>query len=98
MKKLKTILLLILSILLINCQNSKNFTIEGKIKGNYKGYIYLKYNDTVDSVLVKNNHFNFKGTVPEPTRAVLSPESPYSKKMMSLTSFMLENSNISVSI
>ena len=94
MKSIKIILLVFISIFLINCQNEKSFTIDGKIKGNYKGYVYLKYNSNIDSVIVKNNQFNFKGSVLKPTTAYFYPESPSSNKMMGLASFMIENSKI----
>jgi len=96
MKSIKIILLLFLTILFSNCKNRKNYILNGKINENYNGYIYLKYNDFVDSVLVKNNHFNFKGTVLKPTMASLYPESPFSKRMMGLAPFLLESSNISI--
>jgi len=95
MKYIKLVLIVILSALLINCNNKKQkgFLVNGKIKGNYKGYVYLKYDDTVDSVLVKNNQFNFKGSVLRPSIASFYPESP-SSKMMGIASFMIENSKI----
>jgi len=96
MKHVNIILGLVLSLIFFGCteQKTKGFLVKGKIKGPYKGYVYLKYNDNVDSVIVKNNQFNFKGSVLEPTTASFYPESPSSNKMMGVASFMLENSNI----
>jgi len=81
MKQVNIILGLILSILFFGCttQKTKGFLVKGKIKGPYKGYVYLKYNDNVDSVIVKNNQFNFKGSVLKPTSASFYPESPSSR-------------------
>ncbi len=100
MKISNSLLILILSILFINCKNDKNigFKLKGKIKGDFKEYIYLKYDNKIDSTLVKNNTFLFIGNVKEPLEVSLSPLSPKSKKMMGLASFMLENSEIFVSI
>ena len=56
--KVSSFLLIIsLSILLINCKNDKNigYTIKGEIKGDFKEYIYLKFDNKIDSALVKNN-------------------------------------------
>ena len=100
MKISNSLLILILSILLISFKNDKNigFTLKGEIKGDFKGYIYLKYDNKIDSALVKNNSFLFVGNVKEPREVTLSPSSPKSKKMMGLASFMLENSEIFISI
>jgi thiol-disulfide isomerase/thioredoxin len=96
MKHINIILTLVLSLLFFSCNKpkTKGFLIKGKIKGNYKGYVYLKYNDSVDSVIVKNNQFNFKGSVLRPTTAFFYPKSPASNKMMGIASFMIENSKI----
>jgi len=96
MKYINIILIVVLSALFTNCNNQKQkgFLVNGKIKGNYKGYIYLKYNDNVDSVIVKNNQFNFTGSILKPTTAYFSPESPFSNKMMGMAPFMVENSKI----
>jgi len=96
MKCVNIILGLVLSILFFGCteQKTKGFLVKGKIRGTYKGYVYLKYNDIVDSIIVKNNQFNFKGSVLKPTTAYFYPESPSSDKMMGIAPFILENSNI----
>ena len=100
MKISNSLLILILSILLLSFKNDTNigFTLKGEIKGDFKGYIYLKYDNKIDSTLVKNNSFLFVGSIKEPREVTLSPSSPKSKKMMGLASFMLENSEIFVSI
>ncbi|MDX1830527.1 MAG: TlpA disulfide reductase family protein [Lutibacter sp.] len=99
-KILNSLLILILFILLINCKKNENigFTINGEIKGDFKEYIYLKFDDKIDSALIKNNKFLFNGDVKEPIEVSLYPSSPKSKRMMGLASFMLENSKIFISL
>tara|TARA_R110002073_G_scaffold145532_1_gene297630 strand:+ start:1438 stop:2520 length:1083 start_codon:yes stop_codon:yes gene_type:complete len=99
--KVSSFLLIIsLSILLINCKNDKNigYTIKGEIKGDFKEYIYLKFDNKIDSALVKNNKFSFIGTTKKPIEALFYPSSPKSKKMMGLAPFILENNEIFISL
>ncbi|WP_149304142.1 TlpA disulfide reductase family protein [Pareuzebyella sediminis] len=100
MKALNTFLIIILSFIFSNCKNNENigFLINGEIKGNFNDFIYLKYNDRVDSILVKDGIFNFKGNIQEPLEAFLYPSSPSSKEQMSIAPFMLENSQIFISL
>ena len=100
MQKSKTTLLILLSIFFINCESEQNkrFLINGKIKGDFNNYLYLKYNNNIDSVLVKDSVFSFKGNVKHPLAAYLSPGSPTSKEMMQIASFMLENNEIFISL
>ncbi|PWA05412.1 TlpA disulfide reductase family protein [Flavobacterium psychrotolerans] len=51
--------------------NNEGFILNGNIKGEYTGYIYLFYNNIKDSCLVKENKFHFKGKVPFPCAATL---------------------------
>ncbi len=67
-----------------------------KLKEIITGYIYLKYNDLIDSALVVKNSFTFKGNVPNPTKGILYPGRPSSKENMTLGVFMLENSTINI--
>lgn len=98
MKIKKTYLLGIVIILFINCKKESNgFILNGKIDGDYNGYIYLKYNDLLDSSLVANNSFNFKGKVLYPTKGVLYPGRPSSSDNMTVIALMLENNAINVS-
>ena len=100
MKISNYILIIAISILLINCKKKENigFTIKGQIEGNFKKYIYLKFNDKIDSTLVKNNEFSFIGENENAIEATFYPSSPKSEKMMGLASFMLENSEIYISL
>ena len=65
--KMRKILALLLIISLFSCsvkkEDSNNFTLNGKIKGNYDSYIVLSYGDKRDSVIIKNNTFKFSGTI-----------------------------------
>ncbi|MDG1039346.1 MAG: DUF4369 domain-containing protein [Polaribacter sp.] len=60
MKKIVYILIITLT---FSCTKNDGFTLFGKINGNYSDYIYLNYNSKVDSVLVVNNTFEFKGKI-----------------------------------
>lgn len=96
-KKLLTFGFLV--VLLINCEKVENsFNLKGKIDGDYNGFIYLKYNDKIDSALVLNNMFEFKGGVQYPTTAILFPDNPKLNKRMTVVSFMLENSIIKTTL
>lgn len=53
------------------CQANKNFELSGQTTNNYNGYLYLKYQDKIDSALVENKSFYFKGKVDYPTMALL---------------------------
>lgn len=61
----------------------KPFVIDGTIKGDHKGYVYLQYakgarNYQMDSALVKNGKFSFKGELPHPVSATVFTEKFYS--------------------
>ncbi|UGU16018.1 AhpC/TSA family protein [Sinomicrobium kalidii] len=93
--------LIILLPVLFACQENKEdpgFLITGDISDNYEGYIYLDYNDILDSTLVEDASFRFKGKVSQPLEATLLPGSPTSGESMTVASFMLENSTIDISL
>ncbi|MFZ2906530.1 MAG: TlpA disulfide reductase family protein [Cyclobacteriaceae bacterium] len=71
--------------------DGEGYTIKGTISGDYNGYIYLSYSNTKDSVLVKNNTFEFNGNVDKPIRAWLNLEPPANVAWV-----YLENSRIVV--
>ncbi|SDF15230.1 Thiol-disulfide isomerase or thioredoxin [Pricia antarctica] len=97
MKAKGIILLGMLTVVFFGCKKEDNrFSLNGKIAGNYKGYIFLKYNDVLDSSLVMDNSFTFKGKVAFPTVGVLYPGRPSSTDMMTLGTLMLENSPIDI--
>jgi len=100
MKNTYSLIILILSIFIISCKENKKqeYSIKGEIKGDFKDYIYLKSNNFIDSSLVKNNKFSFIGKVNNPVEAVLLPISPKSKKNSGRAPFMLENSEIFLSV
>lgn len=62
MKSLITVFIIVLFTILKSF-GQNNFTLDGTIKNNYSGYIYLSYEDKIDSCLIKNNHFIFKGKI-----------------------------------
>ena len=100
-KQMKSYLLRsLIIVLVISCNKRKNdsFTLSGKIEGNYDSYIYLKYEDQIDSVLVMDSKFRFTGKTTQPTQSSLSTGSPNSKEQTQLASFMLENSQINVTL
>lgn len=87
----------LLSILFLNCKKEDSgFLLNGRIDGDYKSYIYLEYNDFLDSSLVVNNSFTFKGKVPFPTKGTLYPGRPSTYDNMTVGIFMLENSSINI--
>lgn len=69
------------------CQKNETFQLSGKIKGDYKGFLYLKYNHKIDSAFVKNKSFYFKGKIDFPTEAILVTKNG----IMSGYPFYLEN-------
>src|SRR5690606_705747 len=93
----------ILSILLINLclvsciqAEKESFILKGNIEGDFKSFIYLKYENKIDSVQVTDNKFIFKGSVNHPTEAVLLPISPSLNVSSGVATFMLENSIIKI--
>jgi len=40
-----------------------SFTLDCSLKKNYSGYIFLEYENKLDSCLIVNNHFSFKGSL-----------------------------------
>lgn len=70
------------------------FTLEGGINNNYKGYIFLNYDNKKDSCLVTNNQFYFKGKMPFADVAYFSTGRPSSMDK----DFYLENENIKMDI
>lgn len=79
------------------CQSSQDFfVIDGVIQGDYKGYLYLNYNNKRDSCLIEKNRFHFEGRT--------SNENIYmaffsTKRVAAMDkNFYLENKNISMEI
>jgi len=85
--------------MLLGCvkKESNEFYIQGKITGNPIETVYLQYNNTIYSALVRGNSFSFQGKIESPTEAALFPLHPLSKDPMTLGVFMLESSEISLS-
>ncbi|WP_310991281.1 TlpA disulfide reductase family protein [Aequorivita marina] len=57
---------------LLGCEEKHNgFKLNGKIEGNYSGYLYLEYGEFKDSCLINDKKFHFQGKVDWPTSAFL---------------------------
>ncbi|WP_394746761.1 thioredoxin-like domain-containing protein [Spongiimicrobium salis] len=76
MKFLPTTLSLIMGILIGFSQNTASskstFQLVGTSTTDFSGYVYLHYGNRIDSTLVKNKSFSFKGQVNYPTESFLS--------------------------
>lgn len=68
---MKYIQILILGLLLISCGKDKpnEFSLDVKVNGNYKEYLYLNYDNKKDSSLVTNGRAFFNGSVSYPISA-----------------------------
>jgi len=95
MKKILIPILLIL--LLVGCkpQPKESYTINGTITGEIPNYIYLYNRDKIDSSLVKNGTFNFKGKVDRTSGVYFHIKNNSS---MIDDRFYLENKNIEIEI
>jgi peroxiredoxin len=84
-------------ILLFGCNKFKpnTFVLNGYIKKNYSGYIYLSYNSINDSCLVKNNKFYFKGEIFSTSPAMISTKRRTSAMEKN---FYIEEGEISIDI
>lgn len=100
MRQFPVFWMLIVSFLLIQCEENKptEYIINGKINGDFNHYIYLKNGDQLDSTLVSNGTFQFQGSIDQPRKVFLSPGNPNTKETMGLADFMLENSSIFISL
>jgi len=100
MKNTSTILLIVISLILISCNDDlkKGYSINGQYHGNLSDYIYLRINDKIDSALVVDNTFEFKGTVINPLESTLSPANPNNATNMTVVPFMLENNEIFIQL
>lgn len=71
---MKHIIILLFAILVISCgkANPNKFSLDVKVNGDYKGYLYLNYDEKQDSGLIKNGRAFFTGTVSYPVSASYS--------------------------
>jgi hypothetical protein len=96
-QKISIICLLILAVNLSYSQKkvSKKFSLECQILNDYSGYIYLEYGNKLDSCLITNNHFSFKGKLDkEIVGAVLILKG----KSTNSPDLYLENSHIEIEL
>jgi thiol-disulfide isomerase/thioredoxin len=76
-------------------KKTNGFTLECKLLNDYSGYIFLKYEDKIDSCLVENNHCYFKGKLNnDVSHATLLPQN----KLSTITALYLENSEIQIEL
>jgi len=72
--------LLLRTIAVAQQDSGQGFTLGGRIMGKDSGYVYLYYKSKdrfrVDSCLVKDGYFSFKGEIPEPYKAHFAARSP----------------------
>ncbi len=75
-------------------KKQEGFVLNGEIKGDYSGYLYLEYEKIRDSCLIKDKKFHFQGKVNHPTSAFL-----YTKGFSANDrNFYLENTNMIVNV
>lgn len=77
----------------LSAQNSSGFTIKGTVTNGFEGYLYLSQEQHTDSVLVKENRFEFSGSVAYPTEARF-----HVKGGPSAGGIYLENSSMQVTL
>ena len=53
----------------LSAQTPAGFTIKGSVANGFEGYLYLSQEKHTDSILVKENQFEFSGSVAYPTEA-----------------------------
>ncbi|MFS4457521.1 redoxin domain-containing protein [Maribacter sp. 2304DJ31-5] len=98
MKELLFVSILILSNFNVFGQKEKNmsevFELSGEITNDYSGYLYLRYGNKLDSTLVENKTFSFKGKVDYPTESLLLTKNGVS----SGEPLYIENSKITVNV
>ncbi len=93
---LRVFLVLYLAINMVGCKSEDEFVIEGVISDGYLGIIYLNFNETRDSCLVKDNKFYFKGKLPDDIATVAYFSTNRTSAMDK--SFFLERKNVKVDI
>jgi len=94
---MKSIFSLFILISVISCSNVEDgFVLEGELKSNYSGYLYLEYEEKIDSCLLKDNKFLFKGILsksPSPGNFSLKTKTSAMEK-----DFYLENSKMKIEL
>ncbi|TRZ43995.1 TlpA disulfide reductase family protein [Robertkochia solimangrovi] len=87
-----------LTLFFISCasETKESFVLTGQINVDFDSYIYLKYEDKLDSALVTQSRFTFTGQVDHPTEATVYPVSPSLNTTSGITTFMLENGELAL--
>jgi len=99
MKTVRLILIILSCIAISGCKqsgtNAKNFTLDGVIKGQDSGEMYLQYGflstQKQDTAIIINGRFSFKGLISEPTMAEIS-----SDRALNTTNIYLEPTRMNV--
>lgn len=60
-----------LTLFVYGCKKAPQFTIHGEID-NYEGYVFLRFDEEVDSTLVENGSFYFEGSVNRVVEATIT--------------------------
>ena len=84
----------LISSIMFGQHKNDHFILNGVIHGNYKGYLYLYYDNKKDSCLVVDNQFYFKGKMPVANVGGFAT----SKATARDKDFYLENANIKMDI
>ena len=89
---MKHIIILLLVILIISCKknNPNEFSLDVKVNGNYKGYLFINYNEKKDSSIISKGKAFFTGKVIYPTRAYYSTNNISANEQ----NFYIENEKI----
>lgn len=97
MRKIRILILITLTLLIVSCKLNSNekFTIQGVIKGDVPEYLFLFYENKIDSVLIEKGKFYFEGKVDKPVEAYFHIPN-YSNMVNDF--FYLENENIQIEI
>ena len=93
---MKNLLPLLICLILVSCNQDKNeqFVLVVKVKGDYNDYLYLIYDNKIDSSKIVNGRSEFSGTVDVPIKAgfITNRVSGYDRD------FYLENTSIEMEV
>lgn len=93
---MRNLFFLLISLILISCGQEKNdqFVLDVKVEGDYNEYLYLIYDNKIDSSRIVDGHSKFKGSVDVPLKAgfITNRISGYDRD------FYLENTPIEMEI
>ena len=76
-------------------KDENNFSLSCDIKNDFSGYIFLEYDKKLDSCLVVNNHFSFKGNL---KNKIVSASFFLKDRPSNVSGVYLENGNIEMQL